>query len=126
MEINTNLNVLHLGTQKQQSAAGHAYMPGRSQHAADTQAANRSGQERKTMVERSQDELEDIVDKMQETVKIMQRDLNFSIHDNTGMTVVKVMDASSGEVIRQMPTEDALVLAERLDEMRSLLFEARA
>lgn len=126
MEINTNLNVLHLGTQKQQSAAGHAYMPGRNQSAADTQAANRSGQERKTMVERSQDELEDIVDKMQETVKIMQRDLNFSIHDNTGMTVVKVMDASSGEVIRQMPTEDALVLAERLDEMRSLLFEARA
>ena len=126
MDINTNLNVLHLGTQKQQSAAGHAYMPGRNQSAADTQAANRSGQERKTMVERSQDELEDIVDKMQETVKIMQRDLNFSIHDNTGMTVVKVMDASSGEVIRQMPTEDALVLAERLDEMRSLLFEARA
>ncbi|MBS7326819.1 MAG: flagellar protein FlaG, partial [Thiopseudomonas sp.] len=28
--------------------------------------------------------------------------------------------------IRQMPTEDALRLAERLDEMRSLLFETRA
>lgn len=126
MEINTNLNVLPLGAQKQQSVAGQAYTPGRSQHAAETQAAKRPEQDHKTMVERSQDELEEIVDKMQETVKVMQRNLNFSIHDNTGVTVVKVMDASSGEVIRQMPTEDALVLAERLDEMRSLLFEARA
>lgn len=56
----------------------------------------------------------------------MQRNLNFSIDDSTGITVIKVTDALSGDVIRQMPTEDALRLAERLDEMRSLLFEAQA
>ena len=71
-------------------------------------------------------ELEELVGQMQDSVKVMQRNLNFSIHDTTGTTVVKVMDASTGELIRQMPTEDALRLAERLDEMRSLLFDARA
>ena len=52
--------------------------------------------------------------------------VNFSIDDSTGRMVVKVTDSKSGDVIRQMPTEDALRLAESLDEMRSLLFKAQA
>lgn len=125
MEINTNFNLLTTSTQKQQPA--EMQMLGRTQRQQTHNDAIATADETlKTKTERSQDELEDIVDKMSETVKIMQRNLNFSIHDDTGMTVVKVMDVSSGEVIRQMPTEDALRLAERLDEMRSLLFEARA
>lgn len=123
MDINTNLNILPVGMQKAQSVV----QPGASQQSQDrVQEAYKAEETQKAKAERGTEELEDIVDKMQETVKVMQRNLNFSIHDNTGMTVVKVMDAGSGEVIRQMPTEDALVLAERLDEMRSLLFEARA
>ena len=39
---------------------------------------------------------------------------------------VKVTDSTSGEVIRQIPSEEALRLAERLDEARSLLFKAEA
>lgn len=125
MEINTNFNLLTTSTQKQQPA--EMQMLGRTpRQQTHNDAIATADETLKTKTERSQDELEDIVDKMSETVKIMQRNLNFSIHDDTGMTVVKVMDASSGEVIRQMPTEDALRLAERLDEMRSLLFEARA
>lgn len=123
MDINTNLNILPMGMQKAQSAVH----PGANQQPQNrVQEAYQAEETQKAKAEHSTEELEDIVDKIQETVKIMQRNLNFSIHDNTGMTVVKVMDAGSGEVIRQMPTEDALVLAERLDEMRSLLFEARA
>lgn len=71
-------------------------------------------------------QLEELVEGMQQATRIMQRNLNFSIDDSTGLTVIKVTDAQSGDVIRQMPTEDALRLAERLDEMRSLLFEAQA
>jgi flagellar protein FlaG len=40
--------------------------------------------------------------------------------------MVKVTDAESGEVIRQIPSEEALKLAESLAEARSLLFEAKA
>jgi flagellar protein FlaG len=40
--------------------------------------------------------------------------------------VVKVTDAGSGDVIRQIPSEEALQLAENLSEVRSLLFKAEA
>lgn len=70
--------------------------------------------------------VEDALTSIQETTQAMRRDLNFSIDDSTGRMVVKVTDSASGEVIRQMPTEDALRLAESLDEMRSLLFKAQA
>jgi len=70
--------------------------------------------------------VENAVASMQESTQAMQRNLAFSIDDSTGRMVVKVTDSASGEVIRQMPTEEALRLAESLDEMRSLLFTAQA
>ncbi len=56
----------------------------------------------------------------------ISRNLNFSLDDSTGRVIVKVTDAVSGEVIRQIPSEEALRLAESLDEARSLLFKAEA
>ena len=59
-------------------------------------------------------------------VQSLQRNLDFSVDDSTGQVVVRVVDGDSGKVVRQIPSEDILRLAERLDEMRSLLFEAKA
>jgi flagellar protein FlaG len=56
----------------------------------------------------------------------ISRDLSFSLDDSTGRVVVRVTDSTSGEVIRQMPSEEALRLAESLEEARSLLFKAEA
>lgn len=70
--------------------------------------------------------VENAIVSMQDATQAMQRNLNFSIDESTGRMVVKVTDSASGEVVRQMPTEEALRLAESLDEMRSLLFTAQA
>ena len=70
--------------------------------------------------------VENAIVSMHDATQAMQRNLNFSIDESTGRMVVKVTDSASGEVIRQMPTEEALRLAESLDEMRSLLFTAEA
>ncbi|AHL75192.1 flagellar protein FlaG [Stutzerimonas stutzeri] len=56
----------------------------------------------------------------------IQRDLSFSVDDSTGDVVVRVIDGESGKIVRQIPSEEILRLTERLDEMRSLLFEAKA
>lgn len=80
----------------------------------------------KAALEKNKEQLDELVEDIQAATKVMQRNLNFAVDDSTGLTVIKVTDAVSGDVIRQMPTEDALRLAERLDEMRSLLFETRA
>ncbi|OEO24123.1 flagellar biosynthesis protein FlaG [Pseudomonas sp. J237] len=59
-------------------------------------------------------------------VQNIQRDLNFELDDASGRVVVKVIDSNSGDVIRQIPSEDALRLAENIDAARSLLFKAEA
>lgn len=66
------------------------------------------------------------VERIRSQVQNLQRDLSFSVDDSTGQVVVRVVDGDSGNVVRQIPSEDILRLAERLDEMRSLLFEAKA
>lgn len=82
-------------------------------------AGQLQGQVAKQTVER-------VVTTMQAFTQSISRNLNFSLDDSTGRVVVKVTDASSGEVIRQIPSEEALRLAERLEEARSLLFKAQA
>lgn len=66
------------------------------------------------------------VERIRTQMQTLQRNLNFSVDDSTGEVVVQVLDGDSGKVVRQIPSEDILRLAERLDEMRSLLFEATA
>ncbi|MBM7059568.1 flagellar protein FlaG [Pseudomonas sp. UL073] len=72
------------------------------------------------------DSLGAAVANMSSFAQSVQRNLNFSIDDASGEVVIKVMDRDSGEMVRQIPSEDALRLAEQLEELRSLMFEARA
>lgn len=52
--------------------------------------------------------------------------LDFSIDDDTGKTVVRVTDAETGEMIRQIPSEELLELARSLDRMQGLMLQEKA
>ena len=71
-------------------------------------------------------ELEKAVSDIQEFAQSNQRKLDFSIDDTTGVMVVKVIASDSGEVIRQLPSEMALKLAQNLADPHSLLFQGKA
>ncbi len=71
-------------------------------------------------------DMTDLVERFRLQVQSIQRDLNFSVDDSTGHVVVQVIDGDSGKVVRQIPSEEIIRLTERLDEMRSLMFEAKA
>ena len=47
-----------------------------------------------------------------------QRGLEFEIHQESDRVVTRVIDRDSGDVIRQIPAEEVLRLAERLDELQ--------
>ncbi|MEW5515492.1 flagellar protein FlaG [Pseudomonas asiatica] len=74
----------------------------------------------------SREDLEKAVDDIRDFVQSSQRQLDFSIDDSTGRVVVKVIATQSGEVIRQLPSETALKLAQSLSEASSLLFDDQA
>ncbi len=60
--------------------------------------------------------LEEAVVTANEFVQTVQRDLHFSIDDETDRTVVKVVESSSGDLIRQIPNESFLELARKMKE----------
>ncbi len=72
------------------------------------------------------DSLGEALSSIKDFVHSIRRDLNFDLDDESGKMVVRVTDRATGEVVRQIPTEDALRLAESLEEARSLLFKAQA
>ena len=70
-------------------------------------------------------ELQEAVKGLQDYVQSLQRNLEFSVDESTGTTVVKVVARDSGEVIRQIPSETALELAKSLQDVNSLLFDEK-
>jgi flagellar protein FlaG len=75
---------------------------------------------------KGQESMTDLVERFRSQVQTIQRNLSFSVDDSTGDVVVQVIDGDSGKVVRQIPSEEILRLTERLDEMRSLMFETKA
>jgi flagellar protein FlaG len=54
------------------------------------------------------------------------QNLRFSVDDATGKTVVRVVDTATGEVIRQVPTEELLAISRSIDRLQGLLFHQQA
>ncbi|MEN0039230.1 MAG: flagellar protein FlaG [Cellvibrio sp.] len=70
-----------------------------------------------------QEKVQAAVAQMNEYIQSNQRDLNFSYDPESGETVVKVMDRNTQEVIRQIPNEIFLRLAQQMaiDDQVSLI-----
>jgi flagellar protein FlaG len=71
-------------------------------------------------------EIIQISEKLNQSVQKIQRDLSFTVDDTQGDIVVKVIDRSTQEVIRQIPSEDMLRLSQSFEEVNSLLFNTKA
>lgn len=69
-------------------------------------------------------QVEKAVSEMNGFFQTVQRNLQFSLDDESGKMVVQIKD-EKGKVVKQIPTEEALELARRLDEFRGLLFEEK-
>ncbi len=57
---------------------------------------------------------------------ISNNSLDFSVDDSSGKTIVCVTDRESGELIRQIPSEEMLAIAQSLDKMQGLLLRQKA
>lgn len=52
--------------------------------------------------------------------------LEFTVDSESDRTIVKVVDTKTQEVIRQMPSEEAIQIAKALDQLQSLLVRQSA
>lgn len=66
--------------------------------------------------------VDETVGRMNEYVQNFQRDLQFRVDEDSQRIVVTVLDSKSGEVIRQIPSEEVLAVARSLEQGQGLIF----
>jgi flagellar protein FlaG len=71
----------------------------------------------------SQQKLQAAVEQINSYLKASSRELRFQIDQQSGEVVVRVRNASTGEVIRQIPNEEALRMAHALQENTPVLLD---
>lgn len=71
-------------------------------------------------------EVEAAAKSVREFVQPINSNLEFSVNDDTGQLVVKIIDRATKEVIRQMPSEEMLAIAKTLDSIKGLFVKQTA
>jgi len=74
----------------------------------------------------SREEVEGAVTKLNDFVQTVQRNLQFNLDDTSGKTIITVVDKQTSEVVRQIPDDVAIKLAQDLQQPEPLsLFNAK-
>lgn len=108
------------------STAANAYGKEQAAATAKIESGKELPQNVKPIADVSEEQVKDAVSKLNEYVQSTERTLDFQMDEDSGKTVIKVFDKNSSELIRQIPNELALELAQNLnDEEPSLLFSAQ-
>ena len=74
----------------------------------------------------SRKEVDDAVGRLDNSVQQRAHSLVFAIDDDSHRTIVKVIDLHTQEVLRQIPTPEALEIAKAIDAFRGLLVDQEA
>ena len=72
------------------------------------------------------DPLDDAVNKINKSLQAAGQGVEFSVDDDSKRLVVKVVDQETREVLRQMPSVEALEIAKALDRAKGMLIKQEA
>ncbi|SFZ77512.1 flagellar protein FlaG [Chitinimonas taiwanensis] len=74
----------------------------------------------------NQRSVQESVKKLNETIAVFNRSIQFSIDDDTSRNIVRIVDVNSKEVIRQIPSQEVIEIAQAFDKLKGLLFSDKA
>ncbi len=66
------------------------------------------------------------VSRLNSYVQTLRRDLQFRVDEASNRVVVTVVDSESGEVIRQIPSEEMVAVAQSLEMAQGMLVNEKA
>jgi flagellar protein FlaG len=69
--------------------------------------------------------IESVTKQIDSFLRSINRSLQFRLDDATGQMVVTLRDSETGEVIRQVPGEDALRIAQRIEDGLSTMLDEK-
>lgn len=94
--------------------------------AADVVTRNEAVANAQKTTEDGRVQVSEAVGKINEMIRVVDRNLEFTVDKDTDLTVVKVIDSESKEVIRQIPSEEVIQIAKALDKLQGLLVRDKA
>lgn len=65
--------------------------------------------------------LEQALEDVRNAIQPVASELAFSIDDDSGRVLVKIVDSQTDEVIKQIPSEEMLRISKALDKLQGLL-----
>lgn len=68
--------------------------------------------------EPSPEQLKNVVDDINRTLRQFNRNLEFSIDETTKQNLVKVVDTETGDVIRQFPSKEAIAISRAIEQFQ--------
>ena len=68
-------------------------------------------------IELTEESLDHIVDTLNSAAKSINQRVSFSFHKETQRVIMKVMDASTNEVIRELPPKEVIRFLEKMHEL---------
>lgn len=71
-------------------------------------------------------DVEAAIEQIQKYIDGSSRELHFSVQEDTGRTIIKVMDPNTGELIRAIPPEEVMAIASMIKANSLNLFDALA
>jgi flagellar protein FlaG len=74
----------------------------------------------------SEQDVKKIVHEINEHLQLSNTELNFSVDEESKKMVMKVVNKTTGELIRQIPAEDALRLAAHISKLLGILVDENA
>ena len=72
----------------------------------------------------SSQQLEKAAENMNKHVQSLKRDLHFSVDDDTGETVIRVVDSESQKTIRTIPSDEFLSIQQQFNQSVGMLLNA--
>jgi flagellar protein FlaG len=124
--LNQGVSLVQNNAVKLSSSAANAYGKEQAAVIGKIESGNSLPQNVQNMAEVSEAQVKEAVSKLNDYVQSTERTLDFQVDEDSGKTVIRVFDKASSELIRQIPNELALELAQNLnDDEPLLLFSAQ-
>jgi len=135
MSIELSMSTSDVSTTKGQHITTVNYQ--QSVAAADTEATQHQDKaaevkelakaaEKEVRPELQREQLETMAQKLQDFVGSLNTGLEFSVHEDSGRDVIKVIDKSSGDTVRQYPSEEVLDLVASLSDAAGTFVNIKA
>lgn len=74
----------------------------------------------------SKESLDKLITEVNNKFKLVNKEFSYEIHEKTNRVTVKIKDSETGDIIKQIPSEESLDLAAKIMEMVGLLIDEKS